>query len=177
MANPYNIISSKISIGWLWQSTCDCLQNLSVSNSCTKKYKVYYFNWIRRYGEQDFHSAPTSKIFVWSVKSGLMLFLVYTIKCRNRTMNGSWDMENSFQISFDFYFVNLRAIGSWLYRFQVNIFQTKTTELDYLSSFASFSVDKFCRRTDRETDSRMVPIENLSLDIQYECRFHIKLHE
>ena len=57
-------------------------------------------------------------------------------------------MENSLKISFGYYFVNLRAIGSnfWLCRFQVYIFQTNTV-LDFLYPFVSFSVE-----TDEQTD-------------------------
>ena len=61
--------------------------------------------------------------------------------------NCFWDIENSLTVSFGFYFVNLRAI-----RFQVYIFQSNTTALDYLYLFVSYCVDKFCRRTDGLTN-------------------------
>ena len=56
--------------------------------------------------------------------------LVHTFKIIKPKLilsNGSWDIENSLKISFGFYFVNLRAMGSnfWLCRFHVYIFQTK----------------------------------------------------
>ena len=42
-------------------------------------------------------------------------------------------------------------------RFHVYIFQTKNAELNYLYSFMSYSVEKFCGRTDRRKFSFFLP--------------------
>ena len=82
--------------------------------------------------------------------------LVHTFKIKkfeSISSNGSRDIAKSLKISFGSSFVSLRAFGSKSqFRFPVYTFQTKQTALDYLYPFLSFSVHKFCARTDGRRD-------------------------
>ena len=76
------------------------------------------------------------------VQSGLVLFSSpYHSSIRSR------DMAKSLKISFGFILVSFRAFWSE-FRFPLYTFQTKKTAFNYHYPFSSFSVHKFCGRTD-----------------------------
>ena len=69
------------------------------------------------------------------------------MKTRNRFQS---DAEMRLKISFGFNFVSLPAFGSKFSQFRFPV-QTKKTAIDYIHPFLSFSVQKFCGRTDGQT--------------------------